>query len=146
MTLVRYEPWQILQQFSNDINRQLLDANEDSASSIATWTPAVDIKEEENRFVVKADIPGVDPKDIDVSMKEGVLSVRGERTQESKEEKDGYKRVERISGSFYRRFVLPDTTDADNISANYDKGVLELVVPKKPLAKPKRIEVKSSDS
>ena len=145
MALVRYEPWQLLQQFSNDINRQLLDAREDSASSIATWTPAVDIKEEANRFVVKADIPGVDPKDINVSMKDCVLSVRGERTQESKEEKDGFKRVERISGSFYRRFVLPDTTDADNISANYDKGVLELVVPKKPVEQPKRIEVKNNE-
>jgi HSP20 family protein len=146
MTLVRYEPWQLLKQFSNDVNRQLLDEREDSASSIATWTPAVDIKEEEDRFVVSEDIPGVDTNEIEVSMKDGVLTVKGERTQESKEEKDGYRRVERISGSFYRRFVLPDTTDADNISANYNKGVLELVVPKKPLAKPKCIDVKSSDS
>ena len=145
MTLVRYEPWQLLKEFSSDINRQLIDDHQDSASSIATWTPAVDIKEEEDRFVVSADIPGVDPKDIDVSMKDGVLTVKGERTQESKEEKDGYRRVERISGSFYRRFVLPDTTDADNITAHYDKGVLQLVVAKKPVQKAKRIQVNCNE-
>jgi len=146
MTLVKYEPWQLLKQFNHDVNQRFLDEHEDSASSIATWTPAGDIKEADDRFVVHADIPGVKPEDIEVSMKDGVLTVKGERTQESKEEKDGYRRVERMSGSFFRRFVLPDITDTDNITANYDKGVLELVVAKKPVQQAKRIKVKSNES
>lgn len=145
MAIVRYEPWNLLERYGNDIGRQLFDDEEGSASSIATWTPAVDIKEEGDRFVLHADVPGVDPKDIDVTMEDGVLTVRGERSSESKEEKDGYKRVERVSGSFYRRFVLPDTTDEENISASYEKGVLELVIPKKPATLPKRIKVNSKD-
>ncbi|MBV1929391.1 MAG: Hsp20/alpha crystallin family protein [Gammaproteobacteria bacterium] len=144
MALVKYEPWQMLEQFNNIVNHGFLHGDEDSASSIATWIPAVDIKEENDRFLLKADIPGVDPKDIDVSMTDGVLTVRGDRSEEIKEEKDGYKRIERTSGSFYRRFVLPDTTDAEGITANCNKGVLELVIPKKPTSKPKRIEVTGS--
>ncbi|ORU92544.1 MAG: heat-shock protein Hsp20 [Cycloclasticus sp. symbiont of Poecilosclerida sp. M] len=142
MGQLTYQPWHLLERYSNDLNRRIFDDAEGSASSIATWTPAVDIKEEDERFVLHADVPGVDPHDIEVTMEDGVLTVRGERASETKDEKDGYKRVERTSGSFYRRFVLPDTTDGENISASYDKGVLELVIPKKPATQPKRIKVK----
>ena len=87
--------------------------------SIATaeWAPAVDIKEEADKFVIYADIPGVKPENIEVSMEAGVLTVKGEKESETKTEKEGYKRVERTSGSFYRRFSLPDSADGDAINA-----------------------------
>jgi HSP20 family protein len=143
MAIARYEPWNLLGRYGNDLSRRFSD-DEDSVSSTSTWTPAVDIKEEDDRFVLHADVPGVDPHEIDVTMEDGILTVRGERSSESKEEKDGYKRVERFNGTFYRRFVLPDTTDENKVSANYEKGVLELIIPKKPAVLPKRIKVKDN--
>ena len=101
----------------------------------------VDIKEEENRYVIHADVPGVDPADIEVNMENGVLSIKGERESESKEEREGYKRVERVRGSFFRRFNLPDTADAEAISAKSKDGVLEIVIPKQEKPQPKRIRI-----
>jgi HSP20 family protein len=113
----------------------------DNTLSPANWTPAVDIAEKEDYFLIKADIPGVDPKDIEVSMENGFLTVKGERENETKDEKDGYSRVERSYGSFYRRFSLPDTADSENVSASSNKGVLQIKVAKVEVAKPKKITV-----
>jgi HSP20 family protein len=109
-------------------------AAEDEDTNVATssWMPAVDIAEEGERFILRADIPGVDPKDIEITMENGVLTIRGERTLMNKEEERNFKRIERVHGSFYRRFSLPDTADAENISANGKNGVLEIVMPKRP--------------
>jgi HSP20 family protein len=107
------------------------------------WVPAVDIKEEDDKFVVHADIPGVAPSDIEVSTENGMLTIKGERKHESKEEKDNYKRIERSYGSFYRRFSLPDNTDQDKISATGNNGVLEITIPKVEIRKPHKIAVKS---
>ena len=101
----------------------------------------MDIKEEQNRFVIHADIPGVSPENIDVSMEKGVLTIKGEKETEAKSEKEGYKRVERIYGSFYRRFSLPDTADNEAINAKSQNGVLEIVIPKREAEKPKKISV-----
>jgi HSP20 family protein len=117
--------------------------DEDSSVVTSTWAPAVDIKEEDERFIIKADVPGVDPKDIDVTMENGVLTLKGERSEEKQEEREGYKRIERSRGSFYRRFSLPDTADGDHIAAKSSNGVLEVVIPKRELAKPRKIQVKS---
>lgn len=141
-----YEPWSLLQRMQTDLGR-LLDEREGTggnASSVVTsqWAPAVDIKEEDQRFVVTADVPGVDPKDIDVSMENGQLIIRGERKFEAEQGRDGYRRVERVHGTFYRRFGLPDYVDAEKISANCKNGVLEVVVPKAQKVQPRRIEVK----
>lgn len=146
--LARYEPWGMLNQFQKDLeqafqrfNHQV--SNEDG-SSVATsaWVPAVDIREEGNQFVIEADIPGVDPKDIEVSMADGVLTLKGERKQEEqKEDQQGYRRFERLHGVFYRRFSLPDTADADNVSAVGKNGVLSITIPKKAVAQPRRIQV-----
>jgi Molecular chaperone (small heat shock protein) len=105
------------------------------------WTPRVDIKEEDKRFVILADIPGVDPKDIDISMDKGILAIRGERKSESKEQNGKVTRVERSYGAFYRRFALPDSADADGISATGKLGVLEISIPKKPETTPRRISI-----
>ena len=123
MTLTRYEPWNLLDQM-----RREMDARTSEGSSMATsdWVPAVDIKEEQDSFVILADIPGVDPKDIEVHMENGMLTIKGEKESEKKEEREGYKRVERSYGSFYRRFGLPDTADAEKITAKSNHGVLEV--------------------
>ena len=148
MNVVRYEPWGLLRRFHDDVN-QLFDdsplgsAAEGDRSSIVTsnWTPAVDIKEEDQRFVLKADIPGVDPKDIDITMDDGVLTIKGDRKHESEEEANGYTRVERSHGIFYRRFSLPDTADAERVTAKGENGVLEVVIPKHEKVQPRRITV-----
>jgi len=151
MSLVRYEPFNLLDRFSRDLNRLGLNdlfvndpfSSEDNSNIVTSqWRPAVDIKEEENRFLIQADVPGVDPKDIEITMENGVLTIRGERSDETKKEGEGYTRVERVRGSFYRRFSLPDTADADHIEAQGKNGVLEVVIPKKEKAKPKRITIK----
>ncbi len=115
--------------------------DEDSAIITSAWTPAVDIAEHENHFLIKADVPGVDPNDIEISMENGLLTMKGERESEIKEDKDGYTRVERSHGSFYRRFSLPETADSENITAKSNKGVLEISVGKKETSKPKKITV-----
>ncbi len=146
MTLVRYEPWSLLNQLHNEIDR-LFEAGRpalrEGESSVAAsdWVPAVDIKEEPDRYVIRADVPGVDPKDIEVNMENGVLTIKGERESESKEEREGYKRIERVKGSFFRRFSLPDTADVEQVSAKAKDGVLEVIIPKQQRVQPRRIEV-----
>jgi HSP20 family protein len=108
-----------------------------------TWAPAVDIKEEDNQFLVIADIPGVNKEDINISLENNILTIHGERKTERKEEKKGYSRIERTQGQFYRRFSLPQTADESKISAAYKQGVLEISIPKKEISKQKRIEIKT---
>lgn len=117
---------------------------DDSAVVTAQWQPRVDVKEEPTRFVIYADLPGMDPQDIEVSMDKGILSIRGERKSEASEDTERYSRIERRYGSFHRRFALPDSADADGISAHGRNGVLEVVIPKKPETTPRRIQVATS--
>lgn len=105
------------------------------------WAPCVDIKEESDRFVLYADIPGVDPNDIEISMENGVLTIKGERSTSKREESEGYTRVERSRGSFYRRFALPDTADPERITAEGNHGVLEIIIPKRDKVKSKKIKI-----
>jgi len=147
-SLIRYEPIDLLKRMNEQLN-SMFSANlagfedEDSSVVTSTWMPAVDIKEEDDQFVIKADVPGVDPKNIDITMESGVLTLKGERSEEKQEEKEGYKRIERSRGSFYRRFSLPDTADGEHISAKSANGVLEIVIPKREVAKPRKIQVKA---
>ena len=144
MTLMKYEPWNLLDQMRRDMDRAL-DTRTAEGSSVATsdWVPAVDIKEEKDSFVIVADIPGVDPNDIEVHMENGMLTIKGEKESEKKEEREGYKRVERSFGSFYRRFSLPDTADAEKITAKSNNGVLEVRIAKQEQVKPRKISVNS---
>jgi HSP20 family protein len=109
----------------------------------AAWAPAVDIKEEPDKYVLHADLPGVKPEETDVSMEDGVLTIKGEKKTEEITEKEGYKRVERTFGSFHRRFSLPDTANPDAISAKSKDGVLEITIPKREAVQPKKIAVTS---
>lgn len=111
-------------------------------SSITEWAPNIDVKEEDKRFVIHADVPGVKAKDIDVSMENNLLTIRGKRESEVKEEKANYLRVERFSGSFLRQFSLPDAVDQDHIEAKCTDGVLEIILPKSTQRLGRKITVK----
>lgn len=144
MNITRYDPFSML---SDDVSRNLLSrlsqmAGDPEESGLAAeWAPAVDIREEEDKYVVSADIPGVDPKDIEVTVDNNVLTISGKRESEKREEREGYRRVERSSGRFFRRFVLPETVDDSKVSAKSDKGVLNITIPKSEKQKAKRIKV-----
>lgn len=145
MAIMRYEPWGLLTQLQKELEQMRGDVAREGSSATAEWIPAVDIKEEPDKFVLLADLPGVKPEEIDVSMENGVLTIKGEKRTEAKTEKEGYKRVERTYGSFYRRFSLPDTANSDAISAVSKHGVLEIVIPKRESVQPKKINVASTD-
>ena len=145
MAIIRYEPWNLLNQLQKELERSRDDKTGEGTVATAEWAPAVDIKEDVDKFVIHADIPGVKPEAIEVSMEKGVLTVKGEKESEAKTEKEGYKRVERTYGSFYRRFSLPDTADGDAINAKCKHGVLEITIPKREAIKPKRINVASEE-
>lgn len=148
MTLVSYEPWTLV----NRLHRQLdqvfnrtSDTAEVASAPSVSWIPRVDIYEEAQRFVVLADVPGVDAKDIDITAEKGVLTIRGERRAEKKEtEKNGYERIERTPGSFLRRFTLPDSANTESITAKQTNGVLEVSIPKHAQVQPRRISVNAA--
>ena len=144
MSIVKYNPWSLLDQIQRELNNPMAAFDRDENDNVATanWAPAVDIKEDDKSSTMLADIPGVDPKDIEVTMDNNVLTVKGERQSEKKTEEENYKRVERQYGAFYRRFTLPDTADAENIEAHSEHGVLKVTIPKKEVAQSRRISIK----
>lgn len=146
MNIIKRSPTWPRDYLSSVLNEALRPFNYDENEAEASlWSPAVDIKEEKNKYVVIADIPGVEKDDIDVSLENNELTIKGERHFEKKEEKEGFSRVERFQGQFYRRFILPEATDESKIKAQYKKGVLEIVIPKKENNKTKKIKVDVKD-
>lgn len=146
MSIIRYNPWSVPSNLQDEIkqvfDRFFTDTDADQSNVVTSqWAPRVDIKEEAERFVIQADIPGVDPKDIEIDMDNGILSIKGERQTEAREHTERYSRIERSHGLFYRRFALPDSADPEGISASGKHGVLEITIPKKPETKPRRIAV-----
>ena len=139
MTVVRYEPWGLL----NRLRRELDQGFETSAPD-ASWTPAVNIHEEARQFTVRADLPGVKPADIEITAEKGVLSLKGTRNFEQKSDDGHYSRIERVNGKFVRTFTLPDNVQTDAIKAAFKDGVLELTIPKVAKAEPRRIEVQAA--
>ena len=139
MTVVRYEPWGLL----NRLRREL-DQSFETVAREASFTPPVDIHEEANQFVVRADLPGVKPADIEITAEKGVLSLRGSRNFEQKNDEGHYSRVERVSGKFVRTFSLPENVQTDAIKAQFKDGVLELTIPKIAKAEPRKIEVQAA--
>lgn len=136
----------------HDEMRQLLnqfvhgDATDASSVVTSQWAPRVDIREERDRFVILADLPGIDPADVEVWMDKGVLSLKGERrpladVSEGEAGEIRFSRVERSTGRFHRRFTLPDSADADGVTATGHNGVLEISIPKRPETTPRRIQV-----
>ena len=128
-----------------EINRLFGIANQsDSSSATATWVPAVDIHEYADRFELYVDVPGVDPSQVELTLDGGVLTLAGQRSEQSKSnggEQPQYQRTERGQGLFFRRFVLPDTVDSDKVNATGRNGVLTVTIPKQARAMPRRIQI-----
>jgi len=148
MTITRHVSWGMprdAQAFRQAFER-FLGQEENDQSNVVTsqWAPQVDIKEEEKRFVIFADVPGVDPASIEVSMDKGILTIKGERAVEGGEPQGRFTRQERQHGIFHRRFSLPDSADAEGITASGKHGVLEISIPKKAEASPRRITIDTS--
>jgi HSP20 family protein len=114
-----------------------------SRMGLAAWEPRVDVEEDDKHYIVRADLPGVDPKNVEISVVENNLILRGERKEEREEKNKNYHRVERFEGQFYREIPLPRGIDADNIQASCAKGVLTITIPKKAEVQPKRITVQA---
>lgn len=145
MNIIRYRPSSsILDTFQNELNN-LLGDNSNRDATYSRWAPHVDVQTKEDKYIVYADIPGVDPKDIHVHMDGNMLTIEGERKSETKDEAESYTRTERFFGHFSRSFTLPEDVSADDIVAKCSKGVLCLTIPKTEKKKPHRIEVKDGD-
>lgn len=140
MSIAIREPWGLL----NRLNREFDGMLANSPSTDVAFIPPVDVREEASRFVIVADLPGVTPDAIEVTAEKGVLTLRGERKAEKREESTGYERIERVTGSFTRRFQLPENVQADAIAARFTHGVLEVSIPKQPEVAAKRIEVRAN--
>ncbi|HUX74204.1 MAG TPA: Hsp20/alpha crystallin family protein [Steroidobacteraceae bacterium] len=143
MTVVRYEPWTLVNRLQKDIDR-LFGAPLATAADSGAWLPPVDIHEEAHQFVLRIDLPGVDPKAVEITSEQGVLAIRGRREETRGGAREGYRRVERLQGEFERRFSLPDSADAQNIKAKAAHGVLEIVIPKLAQVQPQRIAVEAA--
>ncbi len=140
MNIAIREPWALLNRLSRDFDGLVASGN---PPTDVAFIPPVDVREEAGRFVVQADLPGVAPDDIDVTAEKGVLTLRGERKTEKREESAGYERIERVSGSFTRRFALPENVQADAIKAKFTHGVLEISIPKQPEVAAKKVTVET---
>ena len=142
MSLVKYEPWRRFERLQNNLDRAFSVFERVPADSNGnSWVPAVDISEFKDRYVLALELPGIAAENVDITVHESVLEVKGERVESESEEEVIYRRSERRAGSFQRRFHLPETADADNVTASNSNGGLEVTIPKQEKAKPKRIEV-----
>jgi HSP20 family protein len=141
--VTRWEPQRGLTTLQDQINRVFSDSFDRTGEegSLTAWAPAVDIYETEHELVVKADLPDIEPKDLDIRVENNILTIRGERKFEKQVNEDKYLRVERSYGSFARSFTLANTVNAEAIKADYQNGVLTLSIPKREEAKPKQIKV-----
>jgi HSP20 family protein len=145
MAVIPYTDWSPVGQLREEINRLFGNMEKgDTSGATASWIPAVDIYEYDNRFELMVDLPGVDPKDVEMTLDRGVLTLTGERNTEravEKSEKDVAVRIERGHGRFHRRFILPESVDTERIEARSRNGVLEIKIEKQAKAQPKRIQV-----
>lgn len=144
-TITRWDPFFGLNALQREVNQLFEGAGSrrsSTESGMTAWAPAVDIYENGNELVVKADIPEIDQKDLDIRVENNLLTIHGERKFEKSISEESYLRVERAYGSFSRSFTLPNTVNTEAISAQYANGVLTLHLPKREEAKPKQIQVK----
>jgi HSP20 family protein len=142
MALVRWDPVRELDSLQGDMNRLFDRFFEGRAPNGARrWIPPMDLLETEDHLVLRGDLPGLTEDDVDIEIKDNVLTVSGERKTENEEKSEGYYRVERAFGSFSRSLTLPHGVDADRVEASFDKGVLEVLIPKPAEAKPTRVQI-----
>jgi HSP20 family protein len=146
MTVItRWDPFREFSTLQDRMNRLFRDSygpeGREESLTTTSFAPPVDVYEDEHTVSLKIEVPGIDEKDIDVRIENNILTVHGERKFEKEEKEENFRRVERQYGSFTRTFTLPTTVDAEKVSANYDKGILKIALPKKAEAKPKQIKV-----
>src|SRR5256714_9349324 len=147
MALVRWEAVRELSSIQNEMNRLFNtffdepSAGENSGTSLRRWIPAMDLVETDDDFVLRADLPGLSEEDVNIELEDNVLTISGERKAEHEERKEGYYRVERSSGTFSRSLTLPEGVDPDAVKASFDRGVLEVRVPKPEAKKPRKVAI-----
>jgi len=151
MAIVRWEPFRDLVSIQDRMNRIFDEAfhggrhgGEEDWALGGSWAPPVDIYEKDGTLVLKAELPGVDAKDVDVRVENNVLTLRGQRNFDQETKRESYHRVERAYGSFSRSFTLPSVVDTQNIKAEFEDGVLQVTLPKREEAKPKQIQIQVS--
>ncbi|HEV2980428.1 MAG TPA: Hsp20/alpha crystallin family protein [Solirubrobacteraceae bacterium] len=146
MAIIRWEPARELQSIQQDFNRLFgsffdTPTTRGNVRSLRRWIPALDVVEEGDRYVLRADLPGLSEEDVNVEVQDHVLTISGERKSEHEERGEGYRRVERASGRFSRSLTLPEGVDPDSVKASFDKGVLEVSIPKPEQPKPRRVAI-----
>jgi len=146
MALVRWEPVRELSTLQNEMNRlfsTFFDTPGDSGGNggLRRWVPAMDLVETDEHFVLRADLPGLDANDVNIEVEDNVLTISGERKAEHETKREGFYRVERASGSFRRSLTLPEGVDPDAVTANFDRGVLEIRIPKPEQRKPRKVAI-----
>jgi HSP20 family protein len=150
MAVIRWEPAREISSLQQEVNRlfgTFFDAPAGPGNGIGArrWIPAMDLVEEGEEYVLRADLPGVREEDVKVELDDDVLTISGERRSEHEERRDGYHRIERASGSFSRSLTVPDGVDPERVQARFDNGVLEVRVPKPEQRKPRRVAISVGD-
>jgi HSP20 family protein len=145
--IIRWNPYQELNRLQREMNALFESGvgRPDEDSPHVDWRPAVDIYEDRERYLLTAELPGIDPTKVDLRVEENRITVRGERKLEREDQKQNYHRLEREYGTFARTFTLPTTVDATKIAAEYKHGLLQVSIPKKPEVMPKQISVKVTE-
>jgi len=150
MSIVRYDPFRDLRSLQDEVNRlfsgNIARAFDDEGIARGSWSPSVDIYENKDQIVLEAELPGMKREDFDISVENNVITLRGERQFEKKDESDNYHRVERAYGSFTRSFTLPNTVSTEGATADYRNGVLRVTLPKREETKARRIEIKGESA
>jgi len=141
MALVRWDPFRDLTALQSEVNRLFSRASGGDVGERQSWTPAIDVVETEDAIVLKAELAGMDPKDINIEVQDNVLTVSGDRRFEEEVKEDKFYRIERRYGSFSRSLALPPTADESKVEARYENGLLQITVPKAEVARPKKITV-----
>ncbi|HEY8561756.1 MAG TPA: Hsp20/alpha crystallin family protein [Pyrinomonadaceae bacterium] len=149
MNIIKYDPFREMRSLQDEVNRLFASSFSRGSSSESdlmrgAWTPSVDIFENQNEIVLEAELPGMKPEDVNISIENNVLTIHGERKFEKKDEGDNFHRVERSYGGFTRSFTLPPTVSSENANAEFENGVLRLTLAKREEAKPRRIEIKAT--
>ena len=146
MTLTRYNPFRDMEDFSRNwsLLPDVFSRFFDEPVAVRPWSPSVDIEEKDNEIVLKADIPGVNQKDLEVRLENGTLTLKGERKFEKEDKQKGYHRIERGYGSFVRSFALPTAVDADKVQAHYHDGVLTVTLPKTEASKARKVKISTN--
>ena len=146
MNMITYDPFRELRSLQDEVNRVFssnLSRSGETGLGRGAWNPSVDIFENKDQIVLEAELPGIAPEDVNISIENNVLTIHGERRFEKKDESDNFHRVERSYGSFTRSFTLPPTVSSENVNAIFDNGILRLELAKREEAKPRRIEIKA---